>query len=42
MKIDKTSWTAQYIAFPRALEAKRRTGDKLFSDHLLFIFRYQA
>ncbi len=32
MKVDKTSRTAQYMAFFRALETKRRTGDRLFSD----------
>jgi methyltransferase (TIGR00027 family) len=32
MKVDKTSRTAQYMAFFRALETKRRSGDKLFSD----------
>jgi methyltransferase (TIGR00027 family) len=31
MKVDKTSRTAQYMAFFRALETKRN-GDKLFSD----------
>src|SRR5262245_59748455 len=32
MKVDKTSRTAQYMAFFRALETKRRTRDRLFSD----------
>jgi methyltransferase (TIGR00027 family) len=32
MKVDKTSRTAQYMAFFRALETKRRANDKLFSD----------
>lgn len=32
MKIDKTSRTAQYMAFFRALETERNSGDKLFSD----------
>lgn len=32
MKVDKTSRTAQYMAFFRALETKRNNGDKLFSD----------
>ncbi len=32
MKADKTSRTAQYMAFFRALETKRRNNDKLFSD----------
>src|SRR5215510_14192582 len=32
MKVDKASRTAQYMALFRALETKRRAGDKLFSD----------
>jgi len=32
MKVDKTSRTAQYMAFFRALETKRKKSDKLFSD----------
>jgi methyltransferase (TIGR00027 family) len=32
MKVDKTSRTAQYMAFFRAIETKRRSSDKLFSD----------
>jgi len=32
MKVDKTSRTAQYMAFFRALETKRKNGRKLFSD----------
>ena len=32
MKVDKTSRTAQYMAFFRALETKRNNSDKLFSD----------
>lgn len=32
MKVDKTSRTAQYMAFFRALETKRRNDDKLFTD----------
>jgi len=32
MKVNKTSRTAQYMAFFRALETKRNNRDKLFSD----------
>lgn len=32
MKIDRTSRTAQYMAFFRALETERNSNDKLFSD----------
>src|SRR4026209_545910 len=32
MKTDQTSRTAQYMAFFRALESKRPTSDRLFSD----------
>src|SRR5689334_10627907 len=37
MKVDKTSRTAQYMAFFRALETKR-SNDKLFSDPLAIHF----
>lgn len=38
MKVNKTSRTAQYMAFFRALETKRRPGDKLFSDPIAIHF----
>ena len=38
MKVDKTSRTAQYMAFFRALETKRNDNDKLFADPLAIHF----
>jgi methyltransferase (TIGR00027 family) len=38
MKINKTSRTAQYMALFRAIETKRKAGDRLFSDRYAIYF----